>query len=311
MKLPDPVEVPPTLAVEMARRNGLGAEVARPMPSQGIINTVIALDDRFVLKVPRDHPAHVGQAHTEAQAIPLAVAAGVRTPRLVAYDTSLDLVPVPFLIVEQVDGQDIESSRVDPAAIDAVWVDVGLDLARLHQSVPLDAWPSKSGPRTDVPSEPEELLGQRVDDGWFTYAEAAWIGPWLKRLDALCGAGTARQATHSDVQMSNIIISGGGQYKALIDWGCASIDDPVVDFRPMPLAAVPALLRGYRQVTPLPDDDNAEARILLSRIGTLLWLLPRGATPGMAWGERPISWLADLLRFFQAPPDDKWRDLAP
>lgn len=309
MKLPDAVEVTPELAVEMARRNGLRAGVARPMPSQGMINTVIALDDRFVLKVPRDHPAHVDQAHTEAQAVPLAVAAGVRTPRLVAYDTSLDLVPVPFLIVEQVDGQDIESSRVDLTTIDAVWVEVGRDLARLHQSVPLDAWPSKSGPPTDVPGE--ELLGQRVNDGWFTYAEAAWIGPWLKRLDDRCGAGAATRATHSDPQMSNIIISAGGQYQALIDWGCASIDDPVVDFRPMPLAAVPALLRGYRQIAPLPDDENAEARILRSRIRTLLWLLPRGATPDMAWGERPVSWLADLLRFFQAPPDDKWRDLGP
>ena len=104
MKLPDAVEVSPALALEMARRNGLRAVLARPMPHQGMINTVIALDDQFVLKVPRAHTAHVDQANVEAQAIPLAVAAGVRTPRLLAYDTSLDLVPVPFLIVERVDG---------------------------------------------------------------------------------------------------------------------------------------------------------------------------------------------------------------
>ena len=53
MKLPDAVKLSPTLAVEMARRNGLRVEVARPMPFQGIVNTVIALDDQFVLKVPR------------------------------------------------------------------------------------------------------------------------------------------------------------------------------------------------------------------------------------------------------------------
>ena len=57
MKLPDAVEVSPALALEMARRNGLRAVLARPMPHQGMINTVIALDDQFVLKVPRAHPA--------------------------------------------------------------------------------------------------------------------------------------------------------------------------------------------------------------------------------------------------------------
>ena len=59
---------------------------ARPIESSGIINTVISLDDRYVLRIPRNHDAHVEQTIVEAQAIPLAVAAGVRTPRLVACD---------------------------------------------------------------------------------------------------------------------------------------------------------------------------------------------------------------------------------
>ncbi len=228
-----------------------------------------------------------------------------------AYDTSLDLVPVPFLIVERVDGYDLERSRVDPAAIEPVWMGVGRDLARLHQSVPLEAWPSQSGISADMLGEADELLEQRVADGWFTYVEAAWMGRWIEKLHNRDGRATPSRATHGDVQMSNIIMSAGGYYRALLDWGCASIDDPVVDFKPMPVAAVPIILRGYRQVAPLPDDENAEARILLSRIGTLLWLLPRGATPNMTWGERPVSWLADVLRFFQAPPDDTWRGLSP
>jgi hypothetical protein len=79
----------------------------------------------------------------------------------------------------------------------------------------------------------------------------------------------------------------------------------------MPLAAVPHLLAGYRQIAALDDDEHAELRILRGRLHALLSVLPRGAAPGMQWGERPTAWLVDLMRFFQHPPSDTWEALGP
>jgi hypothetical protein len=47
-----------------------------------------------------------------------------------------------------------------------------------------------------------------------------------------------------------------------IDWGDARWGDAADEFVGPPLRAVPHMLAGYRQVSPLDDDETAEARIL-------------------------------------------------
>lgn len=305
----------------IAARHGLRVGRARVLQSGGIINTVFALDDQFVLRVPRDHPAHIAQAKVEAEAIPLAVAAGVRTPSLVAFDDSLEHLPVPYLIVEQVQGRNIEAVTADPAQLGELWIEVGRDLGRLHAGVDPARWPgsdtshepaSRSNLVTETPQDPRLLVQRRVDDGWLSYLEGRWFEAWLDRLGDLPTGPVRVVATHGDVQMSNIIVDPGtNRYRALLDWGCAARKDGVVDFMAVPFVAVPYLLGGHREITPLDDDEHAERRIVSGRIHTLLSVLPRGAAPGTSWGERPIAWLADLLRFFQQPPNDRWRLVAP
>src|SRR5579863_6091482 len=100
MKLPDPVPLSTAALAAVAARHGLTFTSCEPIPSAGIINSVYRLDDALVLRIPRHHPAHAAQARREAAAIPLATSAGVRTPRLVAFDDAGELLPVPYLIVE-------------------------------------------------------------------------------------------------------------------------------------------------------------------------------------------------------------------
>jgi aminoglycoside phosphotransferase (APT) family kinase protein len=231
------------------------------------------------------------------------------------------LLPVPYLIVEQVTGNDVEAVGVRPDLLPDVWSDVGRDLARLHSSVDPDCWPGQpatSGTATTsnlistAPADAETLVRQRVDDGWLSALEGQWFADWLVHLDQYVHVPIRTVATHSDVQLSNVLIDPTTHgYRALLDWGCAARRDAVVDFMPMPFAAVPHLLAGHRQVAPLDDDDHAEARILLGRIHTVLAVLPRGAAPKLQWGERPTAWLVDLLRFFQHPANDTWRALSP
>ncbi len=78
----------------------------------------------------------------------------------------------------------------------------------------------------------------------------------------------------------------------------------------VPLAAVDPMLKGYREVRPV-EPVSTEATILWRRLQLVLRLLPRGATPGLAWGERPVARLTDMLLYFHQQIHPPWRELGP
>lgn len=308
MRLPDHVSVSAGAVSAIAQRHGLGDVVLSRLADTGVINGVYLLGETLVLRVPRDHPAHVRQARAEAVAIPAARAAGVRTPALIAYDEACDLLPVPYLIVERVSGQALSDLDLEPSEAGEGWRDVGRDLGRLHA----DAHPSAPLGEPWVCSDPRELVQRRASDGWFTALEARWLGAWLDRIAATAfPAPPVDRLLHRDAQATNIIVGSGGAYRAILDWGCAGLGDPAWDCFGMPLRAVPFLLEGHREVAPLDGDETAEARILWRHLQWSLACLPRGAVPGQSWGERPLAWLLEVLRFFLEDPPPSWRPLAP
>ncbi len=93
---------------------------------------------------------------------------------------------------------------------------------------------------------------------------------------------------------------------------CSSPGSPPESRRDRSAArAAPFLLEGHRAVAPLDGDEGAEARVLWRHLQFALAVLPRGAAPGLSWGERPLAWLLEALRFFLESPGPRWRDLAP
>lgn len=309
VKLPDQVPVSVEAAAAIAARQGLGDRPLTRLTDAGIINSVYLLGEDLVLRVPRDHPAHVAQARVEVVAIPAARGAGVRTPGLVAYDDACDLLPVPYLIVERVHGHPLSELEVDPEQTAEVWREVGRDLGRLHQSArPLgpvgELWPFP---------DPRELVEQRAADGWFTTLEARWLRRWLDRLATIAlPTPPVERLLHRDVQSTNVMVnSSEPNHVAIFDWGCAGLGDPAWDFFGMPLRAVPFLLEGHREVAPLDEDEGAEARILWRHLQGGLAHLPRGAVPGQSWGERPLAWLLEVLRFSLDRVPPSWEDLRP
>lgn len=70
------------------------------------------------------------------------------------------------------------------------------------------------------------------------------------------------------------------------------------------------MLEGYREHRPV-EPMVTEASILWRRLQLILRLLPRGAVPGWAWGERPVARLTDMLLYFSELTDSPWRDLGP
>jgi aminoglycoside phosphotransferase (APT) family kinase protein len=311
VRLPDPIPLSIATVRAIAARHGLGDRAVTPLDGMGIINTVYLLGGDLVLRVPRDHAAHVAQARVEAIAIPAARAAGVRTPALVAYDDACDLLPVPYLVVERVRGQAIGRMELDPLVTPDVWRTLGRDLALLHAGVREDG-PARQVGRADRLPDPRELVDVRAADGWFTALEARWLQGWLERIAPAPPPPRGERFLHLDVQATNVMVSPGPfAYLAILDWGCAGWGDPAWDFFGLPLRAAPFLLEGHREVAPLDDDDSAEARILWRHIQYSLAVLPRGAAPGLSWGERPLAWLLEVLRFFLEAPPPRWRWLAP
>ena len=67
----------------------------------------------------------------------------------------------------------------------------------------------------------------------------------------------------------------------------------------------------HREVATLDGDATAEARILWRHLQLGIWTLPRGASPGRSWAERPLPMLLETLRFFLEPPDERCAALGP
>ena len=213
--------------------------------------------------------------------------------------------------MEWVPGRALGVLDLEPVETVDAWRALGRDLALLHTRV------RKVGPAgalrtaTALP-DPRTLVEDRAHDGWFTALEARWLARWLERLAPAATVPVPPRFLHLDVQATNVLLrSDSLAYAALLDWGNAGWGDAAWDFFGIPLRAVPQVLAGHREVAPLDADESAEARILWRHLQMVLAILPRGPTPGLSWGERPLAWLLEVARFFFDAPHGRWRELAP
>lgn len=292
-----------------ARAFGLQGKTVVKIPSSGIINTIYLVDNEYVIRVPRDHPGHFQQARREASVIPAVVESGVTTARLVGFDDKESLLPVPFTIVERAPGIDAESAGLVPPSPAATWRQLGRELARTHDSVPPDdvvgdfnAWET---------SDLDELLDRRASEGWISTLEANHLHAWVETLSERIDRPSPLVLVHGDAQMSNVLVDPAARtFSSLIDWGCAHMGSPAVDFRVVPLAAVLPMLDGYSEVTGLVQYP-LQAEVLLARLRLFANALPLGPAPGATWGERSLAWLIDLFFTLATSTDQRWSGLLP
>lgn len=107
------------------------AEPWAPLAATGIANRIYATSS-VVLRIATDHPEALGDARTESVAAPVVHAAGIRTPALIAYDDSRQIVDRPYTLWERVHGQAVGQYALDANAVLGTWADIGRELARLH-----------------------------------------------------------------------------------------------------------------------------------------------------------------------------------
>ena len=290
-----------------ARALGLPGKSFSKIPSPGIINTIYLVDDHYVVRVPRDHHGHFEQTRREASVLPAVAASGVTTAHLLAFDDSCSRLPVPYTIVEHVQGVDAESAGLVPPDPTTTWRQFGRELALAHGAVPpVDVVGDTNASET---TDLHDLLEQRARQGWISNLEARRLREWTAALTDYVNEPARPVLLHGDAQMSNVLVDpSSGAFNSLIDWGCAHMGNPAVDFRVVPLAAVAPMLDGYRDVTG-PIRPSLESEILLARLRLLVDVLPLGPSPGCSWGERPIAWLVDLFLTLATTADPRWTTL--
>ena len=308
MPLPAFPELTEGLLRHIAEHHGLKGMPIAPMPQVGTFNAVFAVGEEIILRVPRAHSRFTDAALNEAVAVPLAIAAGVSTPALLAFDASLQMLPVPYSFYERVVGVSLEQASRDPAQSSDVWKQLGRELAKLHGGVtatPMSADLIVFEDKTD----PRPLPDAIATAGYFGSAEAAWLNQWLDRLAPVALASAPRYFLHGDSQATNVMVSNKGAFLAVIDWGSCLWGDIAFDFAGVPLRAVPALLSGYREIK--ETDETLEARILWRHLQIALHQLRGTPKPEQSWAERPLTILMDVLKFFTSTNDPRWKQWGP
>lgn len=304
-------------ADEICDRHGLGRLQMEWIPPTGKVNAIYALGPDLILRVCKDIPAVIHGTVGESIAARAAHRAGVRTPQLVAFDNSREILNTPYSIYERVDGIDLSRIAAAPHELPHIWRQVGRELSRLHHGVVTVEDPQKllRDNRRDyqlgdswVP-DPEPLL-EAAD--FLSDDHKRWFRRCFDRLrPAVENASTFRRLTHGDAQSNNVLIRND-EFVALIDWGGAGWGDGTIDFYSMPARVLPYAVDGYREVAPFDDDETAEARILFDHLATAIGMwwsdpLDRSNTRGARHGQPNTRRQIEMLAFYATDLPRTWR----
>jgi aminoglycoside phosphotransferase (APT) family kinase protein len=267
----------------------------QPLPATGLANTIYATE-HVVLRVATDHPDAIPDARTESVAAPVARAAGLPTPRLLAFDDTRSIVDRPYSLWERVHAETLGVFAPRPSSVPRTWRAVGRALATLH--VVVTSCPDPRG-WLDTP-ERELDLEPRVAALAASGLEAAIVRELEGLLAALRPAlrPAASRFLHYDMHDMNVMCERDGTLRAIIDWGDAGWGDPVLECSQVPLEVLPFFLEGYREVAPTFLGDAPEARIIWDKLLYLIEDLETSATPSVR--------LADLLAY-RRETEHRWR----
>ena len=277
----------PDLIDAMFAMHGIPGSWA-PMTATGIANRIYATHD-VVLRVATNHPDGVPDARTESVAAPAAYAAGIQTPRLIAFDDSRALVDRPFSLWERVHGETLGLLELGPTRLADVWRQVGRQLFRIHDRVRV--CPDPKG-YLDTPGREMDLrplLNRLADAGRLDDATAEEVAQLISELAPHVTAGVDDRFVHNDVHDMNVMCSTAGKLLAIIDWGDAGWGDPTLDFAAIPLDTIPYALEGYELEGPGALGAFPEARFIWDKLQDAM---------DAAWDNSDYSVPVDAFRRF-------------
>lgn len=234
------------------------------LPATGVANRIYATRD-VVLRVATDHPEALPDARTESVAAPIARAAGVRTPRLLAFDDSRRHVDRPYSIWERIHGETLGlmQRRAQSAT---TWIEVVEQLAVLHRGADACPDPNRWLDEPERERDLRPLLARVASAGLLTPHEAEDVEQWMRALEPAIAVTPTPRLLHNDIHAMNVMCTAEGRLLAILDWGDAGWGDPTLDFARIPLAAIPAALAVYERDAPGLLGERPEARILWDKL---------------------------------------------
>ncbi|WP_328991905.1 aminoglycoside phosphotransferase family protein [Kribbella sp. NBC_01245] len=316
----------------IAQKYGVMREQVVSVPG-GVANHVFMLGDELVLRIPRSAD-FVADLRKEVGVIPVARKAGVRTPGIVEFNESLDLIESPYLLLERQPGTDLATRNTTavhtgaghttaghsaaghiaaghiatPRTADGLWGELGRELDALHRMTP-DSVGALAGVPIDRPGDPRPGVGDLVRRGYLDAGTARWLVGWFDRLEAGFPADERVVLVHGDIAPQNLMVDPQtGDLTGLIDWGDAAWAEPGMEFAKLRLRDVAAVLSGgrYGEV----DPTAIAARALWYHLSWGVSGLAKGPRPSERhWTAPPASRLLGLLEFFANDPPAPWHAL--
>jgi len=281
-----------TFPESIASRYGVSP---REVPG-GVANRAYTLGDDLFLRIPRT-PEFEADLLKEVAVIPIARAAGVRTPAIVDFDSTA----TPYLVMERIHATDlVDTATRDPS----LWSDLGDQVRRLHGTKQQEL----AGVPTDDYGNPRPTVERLATDGYIDAGTAKWLLTWFDRLETRFDREAPNVLLHGDLAPQNVMVDQNGRFQALIDWGDAAWGPAAMEFAKLRLEEVAELLPGY--TGDLPSTGELEAAVLWFHLSWgLSNLTGQPRTDQRHWTAPPASRLLGVLRFFGSNPPAPWDTL--
>ena len=274
----------------IARQHGLAAGLIGAEPWIGATSCVYPISTRTVVKVPHADADAERSLRIDVSVGPIMRAAGVRTPRVIAFEDSLRLLARPYAVLERVAVVPLASAGRAPDDTAGPWRELGRDLALVHQHA--TPHPTLDQLRTFDQSpevDPRPWVDELARADCLSPTQANRLTFVLNRLAPAALVPVRKRLCHGDVNAANVIVTEGVPcFQAVIDWAGAGWLDPSWDLAAIPLPAVPHVLEGHRQIAAFEWDETAEARVLWCHVQAALYRLWQ-ALPHVTWHQRDVA----------------------
>ena len=215
----------------------------------------------------------------------------VPAPRILGYDTTRDILPRDYLVLERMPG--VPLSEAGGASVADVWRQVGAFLAQVHavhgESYGYDGPHKVMRPRTRWDEAFHvmwnKLIGDIVDCDGYTSAEADLMRRLLDRSMPFIDRGAPASLLHMDVWRENVLVDAAGRVTGLLDWDRALWGDPEIEFAVLDYCgvSVPAFWEGYAK-----QRDNSP-RAKLRRVLYLLYEIQKYIVISRARRHNPAA----------------------
>lgn len=258
-------ESTPAQAAEILRRHGLPEAEPVRAEREGIVHAIWLCGD-FVVRILKNSE-EMDDVLTESDAAPAAWAAGVLTPRPIAF--AMDDSP-PYSIFERAPGVTLAATQIMPNP-SAFFRAYGAEVRRMHTLV-------------------GDLPRRHLDEAWIVEpGDVAAHGPEFAALVQQLPWQPAREMlfVHQDLHAENVMVHQGA-LSAILDWGDAGFGDPACDLRYVPARHLPDAWEGYGA------DKALKVRSLLHALDQFAYCRQMGRSYGV-YGDSTWPDLADLV----------------